>query len=217
MARPPRVLERGLECDLRFAHGSIYLHVAHTRANRRAHEKHIAAQTAPFHLALDLASRIGVRVRKHHALQRHGHDEQTEDIRGAGPKMSGQSSSPPGTESLHALFHPRTRPHTSSDTPPTAPCGPPGPFRGARERFVVPRGRKRSPMRSLFQLGRGWTRLEIFLHVIGNARPASRNFEVAPPILRGHLLIGNARRLPAPQPIDADFLACRCGFAKGVC
>src|SRR5437763_1242156 len=48
---------RDIEGDLRFAHGRVRLHIRDMRARWSAEQKHVPAQTAPLHLALDFASR----------------------------------------------------------------------------------------------------------------------------------------------------------------
>src|SRR5437867_12472170 len=79
----------------------------------------------------------------------------------------------------------------------------PSPLRRHRYGSFVPCGRNiAEPF--VFPTRMHVKRLKILLHVIGNARPAPGNLEVAP-ILRRHLVIrSSSSRLPTPQPVDAN-------------
>src|ERR1035441_4469448 len=58
----------------------------------------------------------------------------------------------------------------------------------------------------------GEHRLAILLHVIGDARPAARDFEPAP-LPRWHLFRPRLGRLPLPKAVEADALAGGRGLA----
>ena len=194
-----------LERDLPLAHRGVHPYVVDPRAGRPVHEEKVPAQPAPVHLALHFSGRRGVVVRKHHALQRHGHNAQTEHVGPTRHTHLGEIHLTPREPNL-ANHHTVDMNHGVGvhvfrvEHDPTS-----RPILRNRDLPLVPR--RLDPAQILvLPVGVRVDRLGVLLHVASDPRPGSGYLEVAPAAVgrRIGLLFG---RLPAPQAVDAHALA----------
>ncbi len=200
-----KAVQRGVESYLPFAYRCVHLHIGDTRAYRCADEVHITAQAAACHRALHLSGRGGVAVREHDGLQRHGFDKHTENVRGARAAVGRDVEL--ATWENDGSYVPTIQINSSVGVQVIGvDCDTPAdPFGGNDNLPLVP-GRGDAVQIPVFPGRVGIDCLAVFLHVVGDSRPAPRYLKVAPPV-GGHdvrVLVG---RLPAPQAIYAYPLA----------
>ena len=208
-----KALQRDGERGFPLTNRRVHLHVPDAGGGGRADEVDVAAQTGAFHRTFYFPGRVGVAVGEQDALERHGENEEAEDVLAAGPASGGEVDLARRKAHLARFLAVHVQDGERVQILRGQGDAAAGPSRGDGDFSLIP-GPGDAAHGGLLPARMGEERLAVFLNVAGATRPEPGNLEV-PPSVCGNRVRNRPGRLPAPQTVQADALARGRLFTEG--
>jgi len=193
------------------AHRRVDTDIEDIRSRRGAHEEYVSAEAPAGDCSFGFARRGTVGVGEEDRLERQGQHPDSQMVGGARTTTIRDFQFAAGEMEFARALAVDMNHGIRIEVFDLQSDAASGPLSWDGQFPMVPRGEDCSE-RARFPGGVGVDRLTVFLHVVGDAGPASRDFEV-PPVAIGNPVIVRIGRLPLPKTIETNPLAGGGGFA----